>query len=220
MLPPPLLPRIGQVIATREAATLRLEHGQVKAPPRGDFFEISLTDADLGGPTSDTLSPAELALLIKRAPLEEKYRHLYRCYIIQFGFPLPDGPVLLVDAFQLLHAHILMAEALQTGAATAFIYWTSDEPGMRAVRLDPGNPDWMVGFGFDPIPTICARYTPQELRTHLTETTRAIKSALEKEGVAVDALLQALPPRAEFCSLALRTNFYLSTPPKPPLDEW
>lgn len=220
MSPPPLLPRIGQAIATREAATLRLENGEVKAPPRGKFSEISFTDADLSGRTNDTLSPAELALFIERAPLDGKHRHLYRCYIIQFGFPLPNGPVFLVDAFQLLHAHILMAEALQAGAATAFIYWTSDEPGMSAVRLDPGNPDWMVGFGFDPIPTICARYTPQELRMHLTETTSAIKSALEKEGVAVDALLQALPPRAEFCSLALRTNFYLSTPPTPPLDEW
>ncbi len=216
---PPLLPRIGQAIATREAATLRLENGQVKTPTRGNFSEVSLAGANTPSSTNDTIPPS-LTHVVVRGALEEKYRHLHRCYIIQFGFPLPNGPVFLVDAFQLLHAHILMAEALQAGAATAFIYWTSDEPGMSAVRLDPGNPDWMVGFGFDPIPTICARYTPKELRTHLTETTSAIKSALEKEGVAVDALLQALPPRAEFCSLALRTNFYMSTPPKPPLDEW
>lgn len=219
MSSPPLLPRIGQAIATREAATLRLKNGQVKTPPRGNFPEISLTGSHIPGGIAGTTSPS-LVHVVVRGQLEEKYRHLYRCYIVQFGFPLPDGPVLPVDAFQLLHAHILMRDALAAGEATAFIYRTSAEPGMSAVRLDPGNPDWMVGFGFNPIPTICARYTPMELRIHLDQTTAAIKSALEKEGVAVETLLAALPPRAEFCSLALRTNFYMSTPPKPPLDEW
>jgi len=219
MSSPPLLPRIGQAIATREAAMLRLENGQVKTPPRGNFSKVSLTSADIPGSINDTVPPS-LVHVVVRGALEEKYRHLHRCYIIQFGFPLPDGPVLLVDAFQLLHAHILMRDALAAGEATAFIYRTSDEPGMSAVRLDPGNPDWMVGFGFNPIPTICARYTPAELRTHLKDTTAAIGSALEKEGVAVEALLAALPPRAEFCSLALRTNFYMSTRVTPDPDEW
>ena len=217
---PPLLPRIGRVIATAEAAKLRLKNGEIIPPKRDGASSISFVPIGEPSSSAPTLSPTELALYIERAPFEEKFSHLNRCYIIEFRFPLPEGPVLLVDAFQLLHAHILMREAFDAGQTTAFIYWTSDEPGMSAVRLDPGNPDWMVGFGFDPIPTICARYTPNELRTHLTETTSAIKSALEKEGVAVDALLQALPPRAEFCSLVLRTNFYMSTPPKPPLDEW
>lgn len=215
---PPLLPRIGRAKATSEK--LRFADGQIGPPVGGKYDEVSIREAPQEIADKLPLPPGEGIAFFRTSAAGLKYEHLYRCYIIQFGFPLPNGPVFLVDAFQLLHAHILMAEALQAGAATAFIYWTSDEPGMSAVRLDSGNPDWMVGFGFDPIPTVCARYTPKELRTHLTETMSAIKSALEKEGVAVDALLQALPPRAEFCSLAVRNNFYMSTPPKPPLDEW
>lgn len=216
-LPPALLPRIGKVTITGQE--LRFENGQVEGSSGGKYEEVGL--AEVGQDVVDQLTATgEAFALYKRSASAESYAQLYRRYDVEFGFPLPDGPVLLVDAFQLLHAHLLMGEALPAGRASAFIYRTSDQPGMSAVRLDPDERDWMVGFGFGPIPTVCARYTPEELHEHLALVIRATRAALEDAGAPVDVLLRALPPRAEFCSLALRENFFLSTPPRPPLHEW